>query len=100
MEATERQAGAGCVLQIKLQRARSRVWEFRPFSSGFGEMRMQQGEHIRAPGLTQQKMRECQGDLQSLSRLRDHAPTNPAERTTPFKAMTSSRSEERRVGKV
>ena len=91
MEATERQSGAGCVLQMKLQRTRSRVWEFRPFSSGFGEMCMQQGEHIRAPGLTQQKTRECQGDLQSLSRLRDHTPMNPVERTTPFKAMTSSR---------
>src|SRR5438105_402138 len=90
MEATEAQRGAGCLLQMKLQRTRSRVWEFRPFSSGFGEMCMQQGEHIRAPGLTQQKTRECQGDLQSLSRLRDHTPMNPVERTTPFKALTSS----------
>src|SRR5215471_19018946 len=29
--------------------------------------------------------------LQSLCRLRDHAPTKPAERTTPFRATTSSR---------
>jgi len=91
MEATEWQCGAVCVLRMKLQRTRSRVWEPRPFSGGFGEMFVEKGEHVRAPGLTQQNITACQGDLQSLSRLRDHAPMNPAERTTPFRATTSSR---------
>src|SRR4029077_11486036 len=91
MAAIEAQSDAGCVLQMKLQRTRSRVWELRPFSCGFGEMRIQQSEHIPGPGLTQQNMAVCQGDLQSLCCLRDHAPMNPAETTTPFRATTSSR---------
>src|SRR6266480_754085 len=91
MAAIEAQSDAGCVLQMKLQRTRSRVWDLRPFSCGFGEMRIQQSEHIPGPGLTQQNIAVCQGDLQSLSRLRDHAPMNPPETTTPLRATTSSR---------
>lgn len=33
----------------------------------------------------------CENDLQSLCPLRDHAPMNPPERTTPLRATTSSR---------
>ena len=91
MAAIEAQSDAGCVLKMKLRRTRSRVWDLRPFSCGFGEMRIQQSEHIPGPGLTQQNMAVCQGDLQSLSRLRDHAPMNPPETTTPLRATTSSR---------
>src|SRR4030095_7221615 len=73
MEATEAQCGAVCVQQMSLQQVKSRARELPSFQL-----------------LSTLRVR-CANDLQSLYCLRDHAPMNPAERTTPFRATTSSR---------
>src|SRR5262249_19303762 len=107
MEATETRCGAGCVLQMKLQRARSRASELRPFSGGFDQMPVEKGDHTRVQELTKGTWQPSKPlaltaplrpkSFQPVCGLRDHAPMNPAERTMPFRATTSSRMRSARV---
>ena len=52
MEATEVRCGDACVQQMKLQRARSRIWKLRTFSDGFGQLRVGKGDHVRVQEFT------------------------------------------------
>src|SRR5215467_2835868 len=79
MEAIEAQCGALSVQQMSLHEVQSNVAELQSFQL-----------------LSTLRVR-CVNDLQSLCRLRDHAPMNPAERTTPLSATTSSRMRWTRV---
>src|SRR5262245_32823289 len=73
MEAAEALCGAVHVQQMSLQQVQSRVRKLRSFQL-----------------LSALRVR-CPNDLQSVYGLRDHTPMNPAEKTTPFRATTSSR---------